>query len=153
MSDRYAQIFDWLKLLHRNVVIFLGLILVVASFNMISILLILIMERTQMIGTFKALGADGQLLRRVFMFNGIRLVLRGLLWGNGIGIGLCWLQQQFKLIPLDPANYYMSHVPIQFDFQVILLINLLSIFLITITLFVPLGVISRIRPIVAIRFD
>lgn len=153
VNDKYAQIFDWLDLLHRNVIIFLVIILLVACFNMISILLILIMERTHMIGTFKALGAGGGLLRKIFLFNGLRLIVKGLLWGNLIGIGACWIQDFFKIIPLDPASYYMAHVPISFDFEMILLINLLAVGLTGITLFIPLAIISRIRPITAIRFD
>ena len=153
VSDKYAQIFDWLRLLHRNVVIFLWLILFVACFNMVSILLILIMERTQMIGTLKALGGDGSLLRKVFLFNGLRLIGKGLFWGNLIGLGVCFIQSYFKIIPLDVANYYMAHVPVDFDMNAILVINILAIVLTGITLFIPLAVIYRIRPIVAIRFD
>lgn len=153
VSDKYAQIFDWLRLLDRNVVIFLVLILFVACFNMVSILLILIMERTHMIGTLNALGAGGKLLRRIFYFNGLRLIGKGLFWGNLIGLGLCWIQYQFHLIPLDPANYYMDHVPVLFDMQSILLVNLMTVLLTGLTLFIPLTVISRIRPIAAIRFD
>ncbi|WP_258103619.1 ABC transporter permease [Marinoscillum sp. MHG1-6] len=153
VSDKYAQIFDWLRLLDRNVVIFLVLILFVACFNMVSILLILIMERTQMIGTLSALGADGKLLRRIFYFNGVRLIGKGLFWGNLIGLGLCWLQYQFQIIPLDPANYYMDHVPILFAPKTILLVNVMTVLLTGLTLFIPLSVISRIRPIAAIRFD
>ncbi len=153
VSDKFAQIFDWLRLLHRNVIIFLALILFVACFNMVSILLILIMERTQMIGTFKALGASNGLLRRVFLFSGLRLITKGLLWGNAIGLGVCWLQWQFKLVPLDPANYYMTHVPISFDWQIILIINVAAVLLTGLTLLIPLAVISRINPIRSIRFD
>jgi lipoprotein-releasing system permease protein len=153
VSDKYAQIFDWLDLLHRNVIIFLVLILFVACFNMVSILLILIMERTHMIGTFKSLGSSSGLLRRIFLFNGLRLIVKGLFWGNLIGVGVCWIQDYFKIIPLDPASYYMAHVPISFDFEIILYINLLAVLLIGITLFIPLAIISRIRPISAIRFD
>lgn len=153
VTDKYPQIFDWLIMLDRNVVILLTLILAVACFNMVSILLILIMERTQMIGTFKALGATGGLLRQVFFISGVRLILRGLFWGNLVGVGLCWLQYQFKLIPLDPVNYYVSSVPISFDFRIILLLNLLAVVVIGLTLLIPLAVISRVKPIRAIRFD
>jgi lipoprotein-releasing system permease protein len=153
VSDKYAQIFDWLRLLHRNVVIFLGLILFVACFNMVSILLILIMERTQMIGTLKALGANNSQLRKVFLYSGLRLIVNGLLWGNIIALGLCWIQHFFKLIPLDPANYYMTHVPITFNWPTIFFINIAAIALIGITLLIPLAFISRINPIRSIRFD
>lgn len=153
VTDRYPQIFDWLIMLDRNVQILLVIIMVVACFNMISILLILIMERTQMIGTLKALGAPDGLLRRIFFSSGIRLILNGLLWGNLLGVGICWLQYQFKLVPLDPVNYYVSYVPVAFDLKIILLLNVMAVLLIGLTLLIPLAVISRINPIRAIRFD
>ncbi|WP_258098398.1 ABC transporter permease [Marinoscillum pacificum] len=153
VSDKYMQIFDWLRLLDRNVIIFFSLILGVASFNMVSILLILIMERTQMVGVLKSLGASNGLIRRIFFFNGFHLILRGLFWGNLISLGFCWVQMQFELIPLDPENYYMNHVPILFDFGAVLWINAFVILITAVTLFIPLGVISRIKPIKAIRFD
>ncbi len=153
VSDRYLQIFDWLALLNRNVVIFLVLILFVAGFSMVSILLILIMERTQMVGLLKALGSSNQLIRRVFLANGVRLVFRGLVWGNGLALGLGLLQYYGRVIPMDAESYYMDHVPIQFDATAILGVNLLVIVLIGASLFIPLNVISRIQPIRSIRFD
>lgn len=153
VSDKYAQIFDWLRLLNRNVVIFFTLVLFVASFNMVSILLILIMERTQMIGVLKSLGSTNQLLRRIFFFNGVNLIVRGVFWGNLAALLFCYLQMEFKMIPLDPANYYMSHVPIKFDMMAVLGINFFVVMITAIALFIPLTVISRIRPIKAIRFD
>ncbi|MEQ9425009.1 MAG: ABC transporter permease [Cyclobacteriaceae bacterium] len=152
VSDKYVQIFDWLVLINQNVVIFLVLVLFISSFNMVSILLILIMERTQMIGIFKALGARDSLLRRIFTLNGIYLVLKGMVLGNLIGIGLGFLQYQFHLIPLDPVNYYMSYVPIHWDFQVIFLLNLLTFILVNLTLLIPTIIVSRIVPVKAIRF-
>lgn len=153
VSDKYIQIFDWLGMLDRNVVIFFTLMVCVASFNMISIILILIMERTQMIGTLKALGSGNGLLRRIFLVNGLNLIFKGIFWGNLIGLGFCLAQDKFRIIPLDPANYYMNHVPISLDFLAVLLLNLLVVAITGLTLFIPLTVISRIRPIRAIRFD
>lgn len=153
VSDKYVQIFDWLRLVNRNVVIFFVLVLCVASFNMISILLILIMERTQMIGTFKALGANNALMRKVFFFNGLNLIVKGMIWGNAVALLFCVLQYCFKVIPLDAENYYMDHVPINFDLMAVLLINLFITAVTALALFIPLLVISRIKPITAIRFD
>lgn len=153
VSDKYIQIFDWLRLLDRNAVIFFTLILFVASFNMVSILLILIMERTQMIGVLKALGSANGFLRKIFLFNGMSLILKGLFWGNIIGLGFCFVQDRFKLIPLDAANYYMNHVPITFDYSMVLILNLLIVVVTGLTLFIPLTVIARINPIKAIQFD
>ncbi len=153
VTDRYVQIFDWLNLLNRNVVILLTIILFVSGTSIISILLILIMERTQMIGVLKSLGAPNKTIRRVFVLNGLQLIVRGLFWGNVIGFSMGLIQYYFKLIPLDAANYYMSHVPIQIDIPTILALNLLVLMLIGLTLLIPVAIISKVRPVKAIRFD
>ncbi len=111
------------------------------------------MERTQMIGVLKSLGASNGLIRRIFFFNGFNLILKGLFWGNLISLAFCWLQMQYQLIPLDPENYYMNHVPILFDFTAVVWINAFIVLITAMALFIPLGVISRIKPIKAIRFD
>src|SRR5690606_19899734 len=120
VTDRFIQIFDWLYLLNNNVYVFLGLILFVAMFNMVSILFILIMERTQMIGILKALGAKNSQIRRIFVWNGVRIIGRGLLLGNVIGLGFGAIQYYSKLIKLDAENYYMSYVPIYWDWMIVL---------------------------------
>lgn len=153
VTEKYSQIFEWLMLLNRNVTIFLTLILFVACFNMVAILLILIMERTQMIGLLKAVGARNGQIQRIFVFSGLRLISKGMIWGNVIGIGLCALQYFFKLIPLDPDTYYMDSVPIEWDIPLLLLLNLLVLLLILSILLIPTLVISRINPVKAIRFD
>ena len=106
-----------------------------------------------MIGVFKALGASDSLVRRIFSLNGMYLVIRGMLIGNVIGIGFGVLQYYFKIIPLDPENYYMSFVPIHWDFQILILLNLLTFFLVNLTLLVPTIIVTRITPIKAIRFN
>lgn len=153
VTDRYIQIFEWLNLLNRNVVILLTIILFVSGTSIISILLILIMERTQMIGILKSIGASNQLIRRVFVFNGLQLIVKGLFWGNLIGLTVGMIQKYLKLIPLDEANYYMSHVPIVIDTPTILGLNLLILTLIGLTLLIPVAIISRVQPVKAIRFD
>lgn len=153
ISDKYLQIFDWLSLLNRNVVIFLSLILFVASFNMISILLILIMERTQMIGILKAIGASNSQIRNIFIYNGMLMILKGLVIGNAVGLGFGFLQQRFKFIPLDPENYYMSFVPISWDWPVIVILNVITFVTVTLVLLIPTIIIARINPIKAINFD
>tara|TARA_R110000823_G_scaffold315359_1_gene446873 strand:+ start:152350 stop:153570 length:1221 start_codon:yes stop_codon:yes gene_type:complete len=153
VDDKFVQIFDWLNLLSKNVSIFIWLILLVASFNMVSVLFILIMERTQMIGTFKALGASNSLIRRIFSYNGFRLVLKGLLVGNAIAIGFAFLQDFFHIIPLDAANYYMEYVPIDWDWSVTIGLNLLTLILVSFVLIIPTAIIARIKPVTAIRFD
>lgn len=153
IDEKYLEIFDWLSLLNRNVVIFLTLTLFVACFNMISILLIMIMERTHMIGILKALGAKNALIRRVFVYNGMRLIARGLLYGNLIGIGFGLIQSKFRLLKLAPENYYMDHVPIEWNWDIILLLNLLTFLIVSLVLLLPTMMISRISPIRSIRFD
>ena len=152
-SQRYIQIFEWLSLINNNVNILIFMVLLVASFNMISIVLILILERTPMIGTLKALGATDQFIRRIFVYSGVRLIIMGLLIGNILGIGLAALQYYFKLIPLDPNNYYMSYVPIEFNWPIIIGLNILIFLIVSAVLYIPTLFISRIQPIKAIRFD
>lgn len=153
VTDRYVQIFDWLNLLNRNVIILLTIILFVVGTSIISILLILIMERTQMIGVLKSLGGSNALIRSIFIWNGIRLITYGLLWGNLIGLGLGCIQLYFKILPLDAASYYMTHVPIEIDVPTILGLNLIVLILVSFTLLIPVSFISRVSPIKAIRFD
>jgi|TARA_B110000503_G_C7173569_1_gene425813 lipoprotein-releasing system permease protein len=153
IEEKYVQLFDWLALLNRNVYIFLALILLVASFSMVSILLILIMERTQMIGLLKSFGATNQMIRRIFITSGTQLLIKGLVWGNIIAIGLGFLQYHYRWIPLDPDNYYMSYVPIDFNLAIILGVNLLTFVLVALSLFIPISMINRIQAIDAIRFD
>ncbi|MFY0654806.1 MAG: ABC transporter permease [Cyclobacteriaceae bacterium] len=153
VSDKYVQIFDWLNLLNQNVAIFLGLILIVGAVNMISILLILIMERTNMIGVLQALGAPRRQIKRIFLFNGMILIVKGLFWGNVFGLLIAFLQDQFKIIPLDPENYYMYFVPIHWDFGILFGLNVLTFFVVSLALGIPTIVVSRIKPIAAIKFD
>jgi lipoprotein-releasing system permease protein len=153
VTDKYIQIFDWLSLLNRNVAIFLALILFVACFNMVAILLILIMERTQMIGILKAVGASQDQVRQIFLWGGVRLVVKGLIWGNLLGIGFCALQYYTHLIPLDVEAYYMSHVPISWEWLTIILLNLAVLALVSLVLIIPTVIISRIQPVKALRFD
>ncbi|WP_027000888.1 ABC transporter permease [Eisenibacter elegans] len=150
---KFPEIFEWLYLLNTNVRVFLTLILAVASFNMIAILLIMIMERVQMIGTLKALGASNWQIRQIFIYQGMILIVKGLFWGNVIGLGFCVLQYYFKLIPLNTENYYMSTVPIAWDWWNILGVNLLTFLLVSAALLVPTIIITQIEPIRAIKFD
>ena len=153
VSDRFIQVFEWLELLSRQVNILLGIILTVVCVNMISIVLIIVMERTQMIGMLKALGASNGFIRSVFIYNGLNLILKGLLLGNILGLGLCFIQYKFKLIELNPRDYYMSFVPISWHWEIVLLLNLITLSLVTLILLLPTMAISRITPIKAIRFD
>lgn len=153
ITDKYIQIFDWLKLLDRNVVIFLVLILLVASFNMIATLLIMIMERTNMIGVLKALGANNQQIQYIFIYSGARILGIGMLVGNVLGLSVCLLQYWFKVIPLDAENYYMNYVPIKFNWAMIVGINMLTFLTVTVVLLIPTYIISRMTPVKSIKFN
>ena len=153
VSDKYVQFFDWMRLISKNEVIFLVIITFVACFNMASVLLIMIMERTQMIGLLKAIGAGNRLVRRIFVYRGMILMAKGMIMGNILGLGLAFLQYHFKIIPLDPQNYYMEYVPIQWDWNMVILLNLLTFLIISLVLFLPTRIITGISPIQSIRFD
>ena len=153
IRDKYPQIFDWLNLQDMNVLIILILMLVVAGFNMVSGLLILILDRTNMIGILKALGSPNVSIRKIFLYQSGFMILKGLLWGNVIGIGICLIQQHFGLIELDQSSYYLTTVPINLNILYILALNLGTTGVIILMLIVPSMVVSRISPARAIRFD
>ena len=152
VTDQYRPLFDWMLLLDRNMVILLFLITFVASFNMVSVLIVLMMERTPMIGLLKALGGPNPLIRRMFLYVGLNMVGWGLLIGNVVGLTLCWLQWQFRLVPLDPKNYFVTYVPISWDWPTILALNGATIALIALVLWLPTLVINRIQPVKALAF-
>lgn len=153
VSDKYMPMFEWLGVISRQVNILLGIILTVVSVNMISVVLILVMERTQMIGVLKAMGATNQLIRSIFVFNGINLVLKGLFYGNVLGLGICFLQYKFKFVTLNPKDYYMSYAPISWNWDVVILLNVAVLAIVTLVLLLPTAVVARINPIKAIKFD
>ncbi len=150
--ESYPHIFDWLDLQDMNVVVIIILMVLVAGITMISTLLIIILERTSMIGILKALGSDNKLVRHVFLFHALSILLRGMVWGNLIGIGFCLLQQQFGLLKLPSESYYLSEVPIYLNLIHVLLINAATVFVWVIMMLIPTAVISRISPVRAIRF-
>jgi lipoprotein-releasing system permease protein len=153
VSDRYIQIFEWLHLLSRQVNILLGIILIVVCVNMISIVLILVMERTQMIGMLKAVGASNSLVRSIFVYNGVALILKGLFLGNLLGLGLCFIQYKFHLITLNPRDYYMEFVPISWHWDIVAMLNLVILLIVTVVLLLPTMAIASINPIRSIKFD
>jgi len=152
-SDTYVQVFEWLGLVNRQVVILLGIILTVVCVNMISVILILVMERVQMVGMLKALGARNGVIRSVFVYSGIRLILWGLVFGNILGLGVCFLQDKYKFIKLNAHDYYMSYVPVGWNFEIVIALNVLFFAVVTVVLLLPTAIVARIRPLSAIRFD
>jgi len=153
IKDLYPQIFEWLNLQDMNVIIILILMIAVAAINMISTLLILILEKTNMIGVLKALGASNRSVRRIFLYNASFIIGRGLLFGNILGISLALLQYHFQLFKLDQESYYVPYVPIQLDVLPVVLLNVGTLVLCILFMLIPSYVIMRISPVKAIRWD
>lgn len=153
IRDLYPQLFDWLDLQDMNVIIILILMVLVSGMAMISTLLILILERTSMIGILKALGTRNLSIRRIFMYNAAYIIGKGLLFGNIAGIGICLVQKYFGIISLPQESYFMSVVPINLDIIHILLLNAGTLAACTLMLLLPSFIVTRISPVKAIRFD
>ena len=151
--EKYSYIFEWLQLFDFNIIIILVVMILVATINMVVALLVLILERTQMIGILKALGADNWSVRKIFLYNAFYLIVRGLFWGNLIGISLLLIQQHFGIIKLNPENYYVNQAPVYLNWGYILLLNLLTVTVCFLVLLIPSYIITKISPVKAIRFD
>lgn len=153
VEQQNPQLFGWLALLDLNVWVILGLMMAISGFTIISGLLILILERTQMIGLFKGLGATNGSIRKIFIWLSIFLIGKGLFWGNVIGLGLCFLQSTYGIIPLDPAVYHVNEVPVSVSLWWVLLLNI-SVVLISVLMLVgPSYLVSRIKPATSIRYE
>lgn len=153
IRDKYYSIFEWLDLFDFNIVLIMVLMILVAGFNMITALLVLILERTQMIGILKALGSSDWSVRKIFLYNAMYLVGVGLFWGNLIGVGLLLLQKYFKLFPLNPDTYYVTEAPVYLDFWYIFLLNAGTFLVCLVILLIPSYIIAKISPVKAIRFE
>ena len=151
--EKYSYIFDWLQLFDFNIIVILGVMILVATINMVVALLVLILERTQMIGILKALGANNWSVRKIFLYNAFYLILRGLLWGNCIGIGVLLIQKYFGIIQLNPENYYVNQAPVYFNLGYIATLNLLTVGVCFLVLLIPSYIITKISPIKAIRYE
>jgi lipoprotein-releasing system permease protein len=151
--EKYSYIFEWLQLFDFNIIVILVVMILVATINMVVALLVLILERTQMIGILKALGANNWSIRKVFLYNAFYLIIKGLFWGNLIGISLLLIQQYFGLIKLNPENYYVNQAPVYFSLGYILLLNLLTVAVCFLVLLIPSYIITKISPVKAIRYD
>lgn len=153
IKDLHPQIFDWLELQDMNVIIIIILMILVSSIAMVSTLLILILERTNMIGILKALGYKNANLRKIFLYHAAYILILGLFWGNLFGISICLFQYYTGIIGLPQESYYMDVVPVNLNLLNVLMINLGSVFICMIILIFPSYIISRITPIRAIRFS
>ncbi len=153
MEQLNPQVFSWLDLLDMNVVIIILLMLAVSGFNIISGLIILILDAIQLVGVLKALGATNKQVRGVFIYQGIMLIGKGVLWGNIIGLTLCAIQYFGHILPLDAATYYVNFVPIAFPIGWLLLLNAGTILVSTLILLAPSAIITKISPSQVMRFD
>jgi lipoprotein-releasing system permease protein len=153
IREKLPEIFEWLDLQDINEVVILSLMVIVAIINMITALMILILERTNMIGILKALGTSNWSIRRIFLFYAAYIVIVGLFWGNLIGIGLCVIQDQFEVIKLSEENYYLSVAPVEIQFWSVLLINIGTLLVTLVFLIVPSYLVTSISPVKAIRFN
>lgn len=153
ITDVYPQVFSWLELLDINVWIILGLMIAVAGFTMISGLLIIILERTQMIGILKALGARTSAIRHTFLYFAAFIIARGLLWGNIVGVGIVLLQKYTGIIKLDAQTYYVSEAPMQLHIPLIILLNIATLIISVLVLVVPSFLVSHIHPAQSMRYE
>ena len=152
--SRYYKIFEWIGLFDFNIALIIGIMIIVGGINMITALLVLILERTQMIGILKALGSTNWSIRKIFLYNAAYLIAVGLLWGNLLGLGFIWIQQKYRLLKFpNPKEYYIEYIPVHIDFSTVLLLNLGVLILCLLMLLVPSYIITKINPVKAIRFE
>lgn len=152
IAEKYFYIFEWLKLFDFNIVVILFIMIIVATINMVVALLVLILERTQMIGILKSLGASNWSVRKIFLYNAFHLIAKGLLWGNIIGVGLLLIQKHYGIITLNPENYYVTTAPVDINPVFIIALNLGTILVCLLVLMVPSYIITKISPVKAIKF-
>ncbi|MGH2667280.1 ABC transporter permease [Flavobacterium sp.] len=153
ITQKYYYIFEWLKLFDFNIVVILIIMIVASTINMAVALLVLILERTQMIGILKSLGANSWSVRKIFLYNALYLISKGLLWGNLIGVGMLLIQKYFGIVKLNPENYYVNVAPVNINFWHILTLNIGTIIICLLVLLIPSFIITKISPIKAIKFN
>jgi lipoprotein-releasing system permease protein len=153
VEDNETDLFAWLSFLDINVLIIIILMLIIGIINVGSAMLVIIVVRTNLIGILKAMGATNWSIRKIFLYQAAYLIIKGLFYGNLIGISLCWLQSTFGIISLDPEIYYIEKVPIELTFFSWLIINVITFFVCIVSLILPSFVVTRISPTKAIRFN
>lgn len=154
IKTKYFRIFEWIGLFDFNIALIIGIMIIVGGINMITALLVLILERTQMIGVLKALGSANWSIRKVFLYNAAYLITIGLLWGNAIGLGLLFLQNKYRLFKFpNPEEYYIEYIPVHIDLPMIVFLNLGVLVLCLLMLLVPSYIITKITPVKAIKFE
>lgn len=153
ITEKFYYIFEWLQLFDFNIVVILIIMIIVATINMVVALLVLILERTQMIGILKSMGTNNWSIRKIFLYNAFYLIIRGLFWGNLIGIGLLVLQKQFEIIKLNPESYYVNAAPVDINLLYISALNIGTVLVCLLVLLIPSYIITKISPAKTIRFE
>lgn len=154
IKDKYGHIFQWIDLFDFNIALIIGIMIIVGGINMITALLVLILERTPMIGVLKALGSTNWSVRKIFLYNAAYLIGIGLFLGNVIGLGLVWVQDKYRIFKFpNPKEYYIEYIPVHIDVTSVLLLNIGVMLLCLLMLLVPSYIITRITPVKAIKFD
>ena len=152
ISETYQNVFEWINLFDNNVWFIIAIMIVIAGINMITALLVLILERVQMIGILKALGSNNTSIRKILLYNASYLILKGLFWGNVIGLSIIFIQYFFKVISLNPETYYVTTMPVYISFTAIILLNIGTLFLCFLMLIIPSYIITKIDPSKSIKF-
>jgi lipoprotein-releasing system permease protein len=153
IKEKYPQIFQWLNLLNMNVKVILFLMIVVAIVNMVSGLIIIILDRTFTIGLLKALGSSNERIKKIFLYQSLFLILKGLLIGNVLGLALCFLQIKFQILKLDQASYFIDYVPVNLTLLILVATNIGSLFMIFIAMYLPTRIILKIDPVKTLRYN
>jgi lipoprotein-releasing system permease protein len=154
IKNKYFKIFEWIGLFDFNIALIIGIMIIVGGINMITALLVLILERTQMIGILKALGSANWSIRKVFLYNATYLITIGLLWGNLFGLGLIWFQETYRVFKFpNPKEYYIDYIPVHIDFPTVVILNLGVLVLCLLMLLIPSFIITKITPVKAIKFE
>lgn len=150
--EMYPSIFEWIQLFDNNVWFIIAIMILIAGINMITALLVLILERVQMIGILKALGSNNYSIQKIFLYNASTLILKGLFWGNLIGLSLIGIQHFFKLITLNPETYYVATMPVYISFLTLILLNIGSLICCFLMLIIPSFIVTKISPSKSIKF-
>jgi len=154
IKNKYFKIFEWIGLFDFNIALIIGIMIIVGGINMITALLVLILERTQMIGILKALGSANWSIRKVFLYNAAYLITIGLLWGNLFGLGFIWFQETYRVFKFpNPKEYYIDYIPVHIDLPTVLILNLGVLILCLLMLLIPSYIITKITPVKAIKFE
>tara|TARA_B100000900_G_scaffold119351_2_gene100691 strand:- start:3990 stop:5228 length:1239 start_codon:yes stop_codon:yes gene_type:complete len=153
IKERFPQLFDWLDLQNMNVVLIIILMVIVALVNMITVLIIIILEKVQLVGILKSMGLSNWNIRKIFLYQSIKIATSGLIFGNLLAFILTFLQKRFQFLKLDSSIYYMQHIPVDYDFFSVILINIGTIFMCYLALIIPSAIITKMKLINSIRFE